>query len=104
MSGPGCVVAWRSVRGDKVERLRRQWLRLCGTTRRRAAVRSTLGGDPDRIQRYQAASESNGHAAQTLTAAKVRQLALMRQRAAAQGELAAMIERAAARTRRDTTA
>lgn len=66
--------------------------------------RVTMGGDPERNQRYNKACAANGEAAHRLAAAKDRASDMAQQRMNANGELHMMIERVAARARRDTTA
>ncbi len=66
--------------------------------------RVTMGGDPERNRRYNQACAANGEAAHRLAAAKGRANDMAQQRANANGELHMMIERVAARARRDATA
>ncbi len=66
--------------------------------------RVTMGGDPERNRRYNQACAANGEAAHRLAAAKDRANDMAQQRMNANGELHMMIERVAARARRDTTA
>lgn len=65
--------------------------------------RANMGGDPDRVRRYQQACEVNGQAAAVLDAAKDRHVTVAQKRNMANGEVQLMIERVAARARRDTS-
>lgn len=65
--------------------------------------RATMGGDPDRMRRYRAAMEINGQANAAHTMAQEHLIGLRQQRQHANGDLVQLIERVAARIRRDTT-